>query len=167
LRGCASCAAGDKIAQSSGAYPGDPAHYVAVAEYERALTELNALKADRVRDRAAQAVEDTIRAGKISPAQRDWAIAYCAADARGFQAFAARQPSIIGGNMGLAEPPPAERQVRALSVAELAICSQLGLKHSEFIRRKRGRPDFLSLDRTGADLLNAEVRDADFRNNQD
>ena len=46
-------------------------------------------------------------------------------------------------------------------------CAQLGLKHSEFIRRKRGRTDFLSLERAEADQRSAEIRRADFRNNQD
>jgi phage I-like protein len=156
-------AATDAAAPTTGAHAHDPAHYVAIAEFERALTELNALKAER----AAHTVEEAIRAGKIVPAQREWAIAYCAADARGFQAFAAKQPSIVGENLGLAGEPPAERRAGGLNAAELAICSQLGLKHSEFIRRKRGRLDFLSLERADADLRNAEIRSADFRSNQD
>jgi phage I-like protein len=160
-------AAPDAVAPTTGAHAHDPAHYVAIAEFERALTELNALKAERARERAAHTVEEAIRAGKIVPAQREWAIAYCAADARGFQAFAAKQPSIVGENLGLAGEPPAERRASGLDAAELPICSQLGLKHSEFIRRKRGRLDFLSLERADADLRNAEIRSADFRSNQD
>ena len=162
-------AAGDAASsQSTSTHAHDPAHYVAIAEFERTLTELNALKADRARERAAHAVEEAIRAGKIVPAQREWAIAYCAADARGFQAFAAKQPSIIGENLGLGGEPPADRRAGGgLNAAELAICAQLGLKHSEFVRRKRGRADFLSLERADADLRNAAARSADLRNNQD
>ena len=85
---------------ATGAHAHDPARYVAIGEFERALTELNALKAERARERAAHTVEEAIRAGKIVPAQREWAIAYCVADARGFQAFAAKQPSIVGGEPG-------------------------------------------------------------------
>jgi len=162
-------AAGDAASsQSTSTHAHDPAHYVAIAEFERTLTELNALKADRARERAAHTVEEAIRAGKIVPAQREWAIAYCAADARGFQAFAAKQPSIIGENLGLGGEPPADRRAGGgLNAAELAICAQLGLKHSEFVRRKRGRADFLSLERADADLRNAAARSADLRNNQD
>jgi len=155
-------------ASSTAAHAHDPAHYVAIAEFERTLTELNALKAERARDRAAHTVEEAIRAGKIVPAQREWAIAYCAADARGFTAFVAKQPSIIGENLGLGGEPPADRRAGgALNAAELAICAQLGLKHSEFMRRKRGRADFLSLERSETDLRNAEARNSDLRNNQD
>jgi phage I-like protein len=113
-------------------------------------------------------VEEAIRAGKIVPAQREWAIAYCAADTRGFQAFAAKQPSIVGENLGLGGEPPEERRAGGgLNAAELAICAQLGLKHSEFIRRKRGRADFLSLERADAELRNSEAGGAGSRSNQD
>jgi phage I-like protein len=161
-------AAGDAASsQSTSTHAHDPAHYVAIAEFERTLTELNALKADRARERAAHTVEEAIRAGKIVPAQREWAIAYCAADTRGFQAFAAKQPSILSENLGLGGEPPADRRAGGLNAAELAICAQLGLKHSEFVRRKRGRADFLSLERADADLRNAAARSTDLRNNQD
>ncbi len=159
--------AGDAAVPAIGAHAHDPAHYVAIAEFERTVTELNALKAERGRERAAHTVEEAIRAGKIVPAQGEWAIAYCAADARGFQAFAAKQPSIVGENLGLAGAPPADRRAGALNAAELAICAQLGLNHSEFIRRKRGRADFLSLERADAELRNAKIRSNDIRNNQD
>ncbi len=166
LRASRDAAASQSTAAAAHAH--DPAHYVAIAEFERALTELNALKAERARERAAHTVEEAIRAGKIVPAQREWAIAYCAADARGFAAFVAKQPSIVGENLGLAGEPPADgRAGGGLNAAELAICAQLGLKHSEFIRRKRGRADFLSLERADADLRNAEMRRADLRGNQD
>ncbi|MGC2495174.1 phage protease, partial [Candidatus Binatus sp.] len=52
-------AAGDAASsQSTSTHAHDPAHYVAMAEFERALTELNALKAERARERAAHTVED-------------------------------------------------------------------------------------------------------------
>src|SRR5258708_7691179 len=117
-------AASEASAVATGAHQHDPGHYVAIAEFERALTELNALKAERVRERAAHTVEDAIRAGKIVPAQRDWAIAYCAADARGFASFASKQPSILGADSGLGGEPPVDRRLATLNPAELIICSQ-------------------------------------------
>src|SRR5258708_32477192 len=120
-------AAGDAAsAQSPCTHAPDPAHYVAIAEFERALTELNALKADRARERAAHTVEEAIRAGKIVPAQREWAIAYCAADTRGFQAFAAKQPSILAENLGLSGGPPADRRGDGPNAAANEISARLG-----------------------------------------
>jgi len=155
-------AASEATGVAIGAHAHDPGHYVGIAEFERALTELNALKAERSRERAAHTVEDAIRAGKIVPAQRDWAIAYCAADARGFASFAAKQPSILGADSGLGGEPPIDRRREILNAAELVICAQLGLKHSEFLKRKRGRADFLSLERAA----DADLKTAEFRNNK-
>jgi phage I-like protein len=153
-------AASEASATATAAHQHDPGHYVAIAEYERALTELNSLKSERVRERAAHTVEDAIRAGKIVPAQREWAIAYCAADSRAFATFAAKQPSILGADSGISGEPPTERRLGTLNPAEQIICSQLGLKPSEFIQRKRGRADFLSLDRAAADPNPAFYRTA-------
>jgi len=161
-------AASEATGVAIGAHANDPGHYVAIAEFERALTELNALKAERSRERAAHTVEDAIRAGKIVPAQRDWAIAYCAADARGFESFASKQPSILGADSGLGGEPPVDRRREILNQAELVICAQLGLKHSEFLKRKRGRADFLSLERAAdADPNSAQFRNSDSVNKQD
>jgi phage I-like protein len=79
----------------------DPARYVAVAEFQQALTELNALKMQRAREKAEHAVDEAIRSGKLVPAHREWAISYCAADPRGFDTFAARQPLVLAGEMNL------------------------------------------------------------------
>ncbi len=69
---------GDADAHRAGTF--DPARYVAVAEFQQALTELNALKTERARENAEHAVDEAIRSGKLVPAHREWAIAYCAAD---------------------------------------------------------------------------------------
>lgn len=140
-------AAGDAAAANARAL--DPARYVAIAEFQKALTELNSMRAERARDRAAQAVDEATRAGKLVPAQRDWAIAYCAADPAGFSSFVARQPAILGAASGFdCEPPmaPGASVARnSLGATELAICSQLGVSAADFVRRKNGRSDFLSL----------------------
>jgi phage I-like protein len=141
------CAIGDRTGVAIASASPDPARYVAVAEFERALTELNSLKAERAHERASHAVEDAIRSGKLVPAQREWATAYCSADANGFKAFIAKQPSILGGETRLPAGPAGEKRVPMLTAAEIAICAQLGLKHSEFVGRKSGRSDFLSLNR--------------------
>jgi phage I-like protein len=133
----------------------DPARYVAVAEFERALTELNALKAERARAAASQIVEEAIRAGKLAPAQREWATAYCAADGKGFEAFEAKQAPVLGREPALGRSPVAEKRGSDLNAAEVAICAQLGLKRSDFLIRKSGRADFLSLERGDAEGQNA------------
>lgn len=140
-------AGGDTSAANARAL--DPARFVAIAEFQKALTELNAMRAERARDRAVQAVDEATRAGKLVPAQREWAIAYCAADPAGFSSFVARQPAILGAAAGFeSKPSIAPGAIGAgtqLGAAELAICSQLGVSAADFVRRKNGRADFLSL----------------------
>lgn len=145
--------AGGDAAANAGAL--DPARFVAIAEFQKALTELNAMRAERARDRAAHAVDEATRAGKLVPAQREWAIAYCAADPAGFSSFIARQPAILGAASGFDGEPPmapgASGARNSLGATELAICSQLGVSAADFVRRKNGRADFLSLLSPGGD----------------
>jgi len=142
-------AAAARIVRAAGARGADPAKYVAMAEFEKALTELNRLRAERARERAEQLVDEAVRAGKLTPAQREWAVEYCGADPRGFGAFAAKQPAVAGHLIG---PAPSSyagdaRFTRGprLGPAELAICAQLGVGEEDFARRKAGRADFLKL----------------------
>jgi len=134
----------------------DPARYVAVAEFQQALTELNALKMQRAREKAEHAVDDAIRAGKLVPAHREWAIAYCAADPNGFDTFASRQPVVLAGELNLGGNPRtalSRSHVGAmLSATELAICGLLGVTSSDFVRRKSSGADFLRLNKDQADL---------------
>jgi len=52
----------------------DPARYVAVAQFQRVLGELNQMRVERANERAERAVDDAIKAGKLIPAQRQWAL---------------------------------------------------------------------------------------------
>ena len=133
----------------------DPARYVAVADFQKALTELNALKLQRSRESAEHAVDDAIRSGKLVPAHREWAISYCAADPKGFDSFAARQPVMLAGEMDLGgDPRAAMSRSHAnlmLSATEVAICGLLGVAPGDFLKRKDGGADFLRLNKEHGD----------------
>jgi phage I-like protein len=140
------------LALNSGA---DPARFVPIARFEGALTELNQERAARRREQAEQAVASAIRDARLSPSQRDWAIAYCQADANGFAKFIANQSPLLAiaeraedaFTQGKRDARPAangtdRRIAERLSATETAICSKLGLKPSEYIRRKASAGDF-------------------------
>ena len=133
----------------------DPARYVAVAEFQQALTELNSLKIQRAREKAEHAVEGAIRSGKLVPAHREWAIAYCAADPKGFETFAARQPVVLPGEMNLGGDPRAafarSNAGSMLSATEVAICGLLGVTPNDFLKRKGSGADFLRLNKDQPD----------------
>ncbi len=126
----------------------DPARFVAMAQFQRALTELNQLRAERGRERADRAVDEALRVGKLIPAQREWAISYCQADFKGFDEFIARQPAILrpGESLG-GEPATRRAKAELLSASEIAICTQLGVPSDAFLKRKTARHDFLRLNK--------------------
>jgi phage I-like protein len=136
----------------------DPARHVAVAEFQQALTEINALKIQRVRDKAEHAVDEAIRSGKLVPAHREWAISYCAADPTGFESFATRQPVVLAGELNLGGNPKMalsrSHTGSRLSGTEVAICGLLGVSPGDFLKRKDSGADFLQLnkDLTGPSL---------------
>ncbi len=146
------CADDDDGAADAMRAGADPARYVAVAQFQRVLGELNQMRAERANERAERAVDDAIKAGKLIPAQRQWAISYCQADFKGFTAFAARQPIAFAAGFESAAatftPSLARAATAALTATETAICAQLGLSPEDYLGRKRsGRGDFLRLNR--------------------
>ena len=139
----------------------DPARYVSVAHFQQAVSELNELRAARARERAESAVGDAMRTGKLVPAQREWAIAYCQADFDGFQKFIARQPAVALGEMGIpgrmsrdgirataGEQGITVAESAALTASEVAVCAALGIQREDFARRKNSREDFLRLNQS-------------------
>ena len=128
----------------------DPANYVAMADFQRTLSELNALRAARAREQAENAVDEAIRSGRLIPAQREWAIAYCQADLNGFTEFMARQPALVArtGESGFGRAGRVREGAATLSPTELAVCSRLGIAAEDFMRRKSAKTDFLGLNRS-------------------
>jgi hypothetical protein len=102
-----------------------------------------------------------MKAGKIVPAQREWAIAYCQANADGFESFIARQPAMITGVTARFGGTPAaarndenarddegiesRRAGAALTRTELAVCAKLGLRPHDYLRRRGLRDELTTL----------------------
>ncbi|MGH7916427.1 MAG: phage protease [Candidatus Binataceae bacterium] len=134
----------------------DPAHFVPVAQLQTALTELNSLRAARARDRAEHAVSEAIRSGRLTPAQREWAVTYCQADENGFASFIARQPSVLSGAFNFEGEPSVRiqhgestargRAGAALNHTERAVCSGLGVSAEDFVQRRTAREELLKLN---------------------
>lgn len=124
----------------------DLGRYVPLAHFQKTVGELNQLRALHARERAERLVDEATRAGKIVPAQREWAIAYCAADEAGFNDFVARQPAVALGAIAFADAPAGarrdeERAAAALTAAEAAVCAHLGVDAEDYARRKRAGGD--------------------------
>lgn len=122
----------------------DPARFVPVTHFQETVSELNAMREARARERSEHAVAEAMRAGKLVPAQREWAIAYGIADFEGFESFVARQPALALGEQLPSVPRGSERGAGealagrnpAMNRAELEVCTILGVAAEDFLIRK-------------------------------
>lgn len=132
-------------------------HLVPAAQFQQTLTALNGLQAARAYERAEHAVSEALRAGKLVPAQRDWAIAYCTADFQDFSSFISRQPTLALGEsewntlsaLGNQSSTNTHSTESLTSPVERSICATLGIDHKDFLVHKSQR--YETLGRSTAD----------------
>ena len=80
---------------AAGADTPDPRQWVPRAEFDRAARRLETVETERAGERARAAVEAATAAGRIAPAQGDWALAYAGKDPAGFADYVASAPAIV------------------------------------------------------------------------
>jgi len=102
---------------------------------EETLAELEALKARLAEESAAQTVEEALQAGRITPAQKEWALEYFRQDPEGFKTFAARAPQAVPTGE-LRRPGEGRHAQGRLAPEEIAICRALNLAPEEYLKAK-------------------------------
>jgi phage I-like protein len=122
------------IAQLKGAVE---AYKAGVARLLKAEEEVQALKARLVRETTERSVEEALKAGKVSPAQRGWALEYCRRDPEGFRTYTERAPKLVptGEELHLRKEPFDEEH--NLVPEELAICRSLNVSAEAYLRAKQ------------------------------
>ena len=117
----------------------DPAKFVSIDQFQEVSGQLKTLQDERTEDKATAAVDEGITAGKVSPAQRDWALTYAKSDLAGFTSYLAAAPVIVAP--GAANRPNTNVDPNAdLTADELAVCKAMGLTPDQY---KAGRKDLL------------------------
>lgn len=111
----------------------DPAAWVPMSQHKAVADELAQLQAEAARQKAEAAVSEAMRAGKLAPALKDWAMGYASHDPEGFAAWAAAAPVIVGAQ----SDAHAAKTPEALTEEERYVCAQLGLTEADFIAHKR------------------------------
>ncbi|MHB8067451.1 MAG: phage protease [Desulfobaccales bacterium] len=97
--------------------------------------ELQQLKSQVAAETTNQAVEAAMKAGKIAPAQKSWALEYYRQDPGGFQTFVARAPQLVPTRMELKLTQ--DIQVPGhLQPEELALCRSLNLAPEQYLQAK-------------------------------
>lgn len=134
LAACAKALA-TKQGQAATADP-DPTRWAPVSELQAVSSRLKALEEGQAKDKAAEAVDAAMKAGKVTPSNKDWAIGYASKDPEGFKAYVAGAAAVIKpGQEGPAgQPPAADGQ---LGDVDLAVCSRMGLDPEEFRKNRQ------------------------------
>lgn len=98
---------------------------------DQLATRLAKLEDDNATEKATAAVDGAIKAGKIVPAQRDWAIERAKKDPKDFETFLASQPVIVapGAKLPGGKTP---KGGDGMTADELALCKRHGLKPEEY-----------------------------------
>jgi phage I-like protein len=111
----------------------NPAKYVPLEMLTTANARIAELTATATAERVAGVVEAAIAAGKVTPAQKDWALGFAKADPAAFEAWAKAAPTIVapGGKPGGGKPPPAAG-AGDLGETDLAVCTALGIAPDTF-----------------------------------
>jgi phage I-like protein len=102
-----------------------------------ALDEARGRLAVLEKDRQEKLVTAATEAGKLSPAERAWALDYIAKDEAGFNAMIAARPAIVtaGTQLG-ADPAAVATGAHGLTAYELQTAASFGLTPEEFAAAK-------------------------------
>lgn len=113
----------------------DPRKYVPLAMHESVCAELAELKAAQAQAAAEGLVKAAQDAGKLTPAMREWALAYAGRDAEGFKVWMSTAPDLRpgGGKETPASAAPPEKP-GALTESQKAACQALGLDEAEYLK---------------------------------
>jgi phage I-like protein len=129
----AHCAAANKTAIATGAP--NPAEVVPMSMFIETNNKLGELTKIVAQSQAGALVDDAVRAGKVTPAMKDWALTYAAQSPDGFKTWCAASPVIVTPGVSLPNTPPAGADAHAAQQDEkaiLAVCSQLGVTIEQY-----------------------------------
>lgn len=108
----------------------DPTKFVPIETHQALIARV--AKGDE--ERATASVDAAIQAGKISPANRDWALDYFAKDEAGFVRFVGSAPEILKSGE---EDSSTAAIVETLTDEERATCSRLGVSEEQYLKTKK------------------------------
>ena len=124
------------LTEGAAAGVADPARFVPIAAHEALLAQVAELTHRRAEDDARAAVGAAMQAGRLAPAQKDWALDYARKDLAGFNAFAERSPVIVTPGTPHAGGAPAQGPApggdRPLDDEDLAVCARLGITADQY-----------------------------------
>ena len=111
----------------------DPSKFVPRAEFDRVSERLKAVEDSTAEEKATASVDAAVTAGKIAPAQRDWALSYAKTDPAGFATYVEKAPAIVApGDRTVPPGSPAPDPDAELTADELATARAMGIEPEKF-----------------------------------
>ena len=99
--------------------------------------EVDALKAERASEVAEKQLELALRAGKITPAMKDWALDYAKNDPKGFEAYVANAPKIVPiGEKLEHEGEVTKTETIALTAEDKQMAVLMGVSEENYLKSK-------------------------------
>lgn len=126
-----------KVAALSSQAP-DPAKFVAVETMSALQAEVAALTSQINGDKVSKVVEAALTAGKLLPAQKDWALSLGKANLAALTEYVEKTPAIAAlGGMQTEGKDLGKGATAALSAEEQKVAAQLGLTAEQFAAGKQ------------------------------
>lgn len=112
----------------------DPTKFVPIEAFEDLKKTLAAVQKTQTDGEVEKAVADATAAGKLTPAQQDWAKAYAAKDMPGFKSYIAASPVIVKAG-SQATKAKTDGKATVLDDEQKALCASLGLKEEDYLKQ--------------------------------
>ena len=110
----------------------DPSKFVPRAEFDRVSERLKAVEDSGAEEKATAAVDAAVKAGKIAPAQRDWALDYAKSSPDGFKAYVDAAPAIVDPGSRSTPGPGTPDPNAELTADEIAHCRAMRITPEKF-----------------------------------
>jgi len=139
--GLAEDASGDDVLAAAHRAPA-AGEFVPRSEFDAVANRLRDVETSSAEEKATAAVDAAVEAGKVTPAQRDWALAYAKADPEGFGSYVEATPAIVRpGRTGTGAPGTGGDPDAALTDDELAVCRAMGVSADDYKAARKASRD--------------------------
>lgn len=128
-----------KAELASAAKNPDPGKFVPKAMYDDVAKRVTVLETASANTRAEVAVEKAMQEGKITPANKDWAISYASSNPDEFETFVKNAPVIVKPGAGTKKLIP--ETAAAMTDEQKEICKSLGIKPEAFVATAKAERD--------------------------
>ena len=123
-------------AAASAAGDADPTSFVPRSEFDKLQERLASVENGSAQASATAKVDQAVKDGKVTPANRDWAIALATKDPESFEKFLGGAPTILQDGR-VAPADPGGEGANALTADEKAMCRATGVSEGDFLKSKK------------------------------